>query len=61
MLVSPDQVEEAMAMNPLHIQEVLGKKRMLFECGDRERIGELGELHVPSVAAVGHRRATAVA
>jgi ABC-2 type transport system ATP-binding protein len=50
VLVSPDKVEEGLSMNPLHVQEMLGKKRMLFEHGDRERIEELGELHVPSVA-----------
>jgi len=50
VLVGPEQVAEAMALAPLNVRDMLGKKRMLFEDVDRTRLEALGEVHVPSVA-----------
>lgn len=49
VLVKPDCVEQAMALNPVHVREILGKKSMTFEGVDRASLASLGELHVPSV------------
>ncbi len=50
VLVSPEQIEQAMAHHPIHVRDMLGKKNMLFEHQERETLAGLGELHTPSVA-----------
>ncbi|MCB1693087.1 MAG: ABC transporter ATP-binding protein [Pseudomonadales bacterium] len=50
VLVSPENVEAAMALGPLTVRDMLGKKVMLFEDVQRDRLESLGEIHVPSVA-----------
>ena len=37
-------------MGPIAERDVFGKKVMLFQSADRQRLAELGELHTPSVA-----------
>ena len=50
VLVHPEQVEAARALNPLHERAVLGRKVFLFDGITRERLSALGELHVPDIA-----------
>lgn len=50
LLVPPEKVEAAMALGPLYVRDMLGKKRMLFEDVDRNALAQLGEVHVPNVA-----------
>jgi len=50
VLVGPEQAAEAMQLEPLHVRDMLGKKRMLFEDVDKARLEALGEVHVPNVA-----------
>lgn len=50
VLVSPEHVDEAMALDPLYVRDALGKKRMTFEGVAREKLATLGELHVPNVS-----------
>lgn len=50
VLVSPEHVEQALALGPISTRDMLGKKNMIFERGDRAQLETLGEIHVPSVA-----------
>ena len=50
VLVAPDKVDAAMALHPLDVRDMLGKKRMLFEDVERSRLEAFGEVHVPNVA-----------
>lgn len=43
-------VEQAQQLNPISERSILGGKAMIFESVDRERLGELGQIHTPSVA-----------
>ncbi len=64
VLVKPDQVEAARALNPLHERELLGRHLFLFEGQAKETLAQLGEIHHPGiadlfVAKMGTGRATA--
>ncbi|MCH7817433.1 MAG: ABC transporter ATP-binding protein, partial [Proteobacteria bacterium] len=50
VLVSPDQLAQADAMNPIYVRELLGKKFYTFESVPKAQLEPLGELHTPSVA-----------
>ncbi len=50
VMVKPDHVEEARAMNPIHERVLFGRHIFLFDGGDIARLREIGELHRPSVA-----------
>ncbi|MDX1571206.1 MAG: ABC transporter ATP-binding protein [Xanthomonadales bacterium] len=50
VMVGPDLVEEARAMNPIYEREVFGKIVFLFDGADPRQLAELGERHNPSVA-----------
>ncbi len=50
VLVKPDRVEAGLALDPISVREVLGRKSMTFEGVDRARLEDLGEIHVPGVA-----------
>ncbi|NBB92961.1 MAG: ATP-binding cassette domain-containing protein [Gammaproteobacteria bacterium] len=50
VMVKPDHVEEARAMNPIHERILFGRHIFLFDGGDIGRLKEIGELHRPSVA-----------
>ncbi|HEX7029522.1 MAG TPA: ABC transporter ATP-binding protein [Gammaproteobacteria bacterium] len=50
VLVAPDKANAARELKPLHERDVFGKKLFLFEGVARTTLGELGELHTPSVA-----------
>lgn len=50
LLTSGEQADRARHMGPIAERDVFGKKVMLFQSADRQRLAELGELHTPSVA-----------
>ena len=50
LLTSGEQADRARNMGPSAERDVFGKKVMLFQSADRQRLAELGELHTPSVA-----------
>jgi len=50
LMTSGERAEKARKMGPIAEREIFGKSVMLFERPDRDRLGELGELHTPSVA-----------
>lgn len=50
VMVNPDKVEAARALNPLNERQIFGKSIFLFDGVDRERLAALGELHKPSIA-----------
>lgn len=50
ILVKPESVEAARALQPLHEREVFGKKLMLFAGVPRDRLQAFGELHTPGIA-----------
>ncbi|HEX7028071.1 MAG TPA: ATP-binding cassette domain-containing protein, partial [Gammaproteobacteria bacterium] len=50
VMVKPEDVEAARALQPLHEREVFGKKLMLFAGVARDRLQAFGELHTPGVA-----------
>ncbi|MDA0788405.1 MAG: ABC transporter ATP-binding protein [Proteobacteria bacterium] len=50
LLVAPDHVDRAVALGPIHIRDVIGKKRCIFEGVARDRLVGLGEVSVPSVS-----------
>jgi len=50
LLASGDKAEQARRIGPIAERDVFGKKIMLFEKPDRERLEPLGDLHTPSVA-----------
>lgn len=50
VMVAADKLQQADAMNPIYIRELLGKKSYTFEGVDRAHLEVLGELTTPSVA-----------
>lgn len=50
VLVSADNLQQADALKPIYVRELLGKKSYIFEAVDRVRLEALGELQTPSVA-----------
>ncbi len=49
VLVAPDKYEQAEALSPIHVRNMLGARAMLFENFSREALQALGEIHQPSV------------
>jgi ABC-2 type transport system ATP-binding protein len=50
VMVKPDQVEAARAMNPLNERVLFGRHIFLFDSADTTQLREVGEIHRPSVA-----------
>jgi len=50
LMTSGERADTARNMGPIAERDIFGKSIMLFERSDRDRLGELGELHTPSVA-----------
>jgi len=50
VLVSPNNLQRANALAPIHSRDILGQKAMIFENVPREELESLGESHAPSVA-----------
>jgi ABC-2 type transport system ATP-binding protein len=50
VMVNPDKLSAARALNPLHERQVFGRGVFLFENVDRAQLAALGEIHTPSIA-----------
>jgi ABC-2 type transport system ATP-binding protein len=50
VLVHPDKVATARALNPLHERQAVGRSVLLFEGVDQQQLASLGEVRTPSVA-----------
>ena len=50
VMVTPDMLEHAQTMNPIHQRVLFGRHIMLFDRASREELELLGEIHKPSVA-----------
>ena len=50
VLVHPDRIAEARALNPIHERQGVGRSILLFEGLDREQLSMLGDVRTPSVA-----------
>lgn len=50
VIVAPEQIDTARALNPMHERPVFGRSVMLFENVDRDQIAALGEMRRPSIA-----------
>jgi ABC-2 type transport system ATP-binding protein len=48
--VRPEQVAAARALGPIHERQGVGRRVMLFDGGDPERLAALGEVRTPSIA-----------
>jgi ABC-2 type transport system ATP-binding protein len=48
--VTPDQVEAARALSPIHERQVLGRSIMVFAGIDRKQLTGLGDVRTPSIA-----------
>ena len=50
VLVRPEQIAAARALEPMHERQVFGRSILLFEAGDRQQLADLGEVRTPSIA-----------
>ncbi len=50
VMVSPESLEQARSMNPIHERVLFGRHIMLFDQAGREELELIGEIHKPSVA-----------
>ncbi len=50
VMVKPDQLAAARALQPLHERVLFGRHILLFDRSNSEALRELGEIHKPSVA-----------
>ena len=50
VMVRPEYVDAARALEPIHERQVFGRSLMLFDSIDRERLGPLGEVRTASIA-----------
>jgi ABC-2 type transport system ATP-binding protein len=48
--VTPDRVEAARALKPIHERHMLGRSIMVFAGVDRKQLASLGEVRTPSIA-----------
>jgi ABC-2 type transport system ATP-binding protein len=52
VMVNPEQLDAARALQPMHERPVLGRKVLLFDRADRDKLAALGEVRRPSIADV---------
>ena len=50
VMVHPDHVAAARALQPIHQREVFGRSILLFDGADRDQLAALGEVRTPSIA-----------
>ncbi len=50
VLVHPDKIATARALNPIHERQGIGRSILLFEGVDQQQLAALGEVRTPSVA-----------
>ena len=61
VMVRPDQMAAARALQPIHERQLFGRSIFLFDHADREQLAALGDVRTPSiadlfVAVMGHRQ-----
>jgi ABC-2 type transport system ATP-binding protein len=52
VMIHPEQLAAARALNPIHERPVFGRSVLLFDHADREQLAGLGEVRRPSIADV---------
>jgi len=50
VMVSPERLEAARALKPMHERQVFGRSILLFDRADPKQLAALGELRTPSIA-----------
>jgi ABC-2 type transport system ATP-binding protein len=50
VMVNPEQVAAARALQPIHERQVFGRTILLFDGAERERLAALGDIRTPSIA-----------
>ena len=50
VMVNPENVAVARALNPIHERPVFGRSVLLFDGADRDKLAALGEIRRPSIA-----------
>jgi ABC-2 type transport system ATP-binding protein len=50
LMVNPDQLAAARALEPMHERQVLGRSILLFDGVDRRQLAPLGDARTPSIA-----------
>ena len=50
VMVTPERVAAARALQPMHEREVFGRSVLLFDAVDRKQLAPLGDVRTPSVA-----------
>src|SRR4051812_28206589 len=50
VMVHPDRVAEARALQPMHERQSFGRSILLFDNANRMQLAELGDVHTPSIA-----------
>ena len=50
LLVNPEQLAAARALNPMHVRGAFGRSILIFDHADRRQLAALGEVRTPSVA-----------
>jgi len=50
VMVHPDRVAEARALNPIHERQLFGRSILLFDGVDRQQLAALGEVRTPGIA-----------
>jgi ABC-2 type transport system ATP-binding protein len=50
LIVHPEQVAAARALQPIHERQVFGRGILLFDHADPQQLGALGDVRTPSIA-----------
>jgi ABC-2 type transport system ATP-binding protein len=50
VMVNPDQLAAAQALNPIYARQMFGRSILLFDNVDRQQLAALGEVRTPSIA-----------
>src|SRR5215467_4558835 len=50
VMMQPDRLDAALALNPIHQRQVFGRTILLFEGAEKQQLEELGEVRTPGVA-----------
>ena len=50
VLVNPEKIAAARALQPIHERPMFGRSILLFDGVDRQQLAELGDVHTPSIA-----------
>jgi ABC-2 type transport system ATP-binding protein len=50
LMATPEHLDRALAMRPLHRRQAFGRSILLFDRGDREALSGYGEIRTPNIA-----------